>query len=220
VSAATDPAQLKASERLMHSCIRTILAAAAASTSMAGAVMAATAPLNVRGTIEDVSRNSLSVKEHNGSSVIVHLTNDARIASVAPARLSDVKPGSFIGTAAVPQADGTLKAIEIHIFPASMRGTGEGFHAWDLAPRSSMTNGTVAREVKKIAGDRLTVDFRGGEKLVTVTPATKVVALEVADHGALEPNEKIFIPAASRNPDGSLEASRVTVGKNGVTPPM
>jgi hypothetical protein len=206
----------------MQSSIRNILVAAAAGAIVIGplATVALGAPLNVRGTIQHVDGNTIQVKESSGGSVAVHLTNDAKVVSVARASLSDVKPGTFVGTAAIPQSDGTLQAIEVHIFPESMRGTGEGDRAWDIAPKSSMTNGTVAQEVNKVEGNNLTVRYRGGDKVVAVTPKTQVVALVPAGPSDLKPDEKIFIPAATRKDDGSLEASRVTVGKDGLAPPM
>jgi hypothetical protein len=132
-----------------------------------------------------VDGNTLEINERDGTSAKVRLADNAKIASVAKASLSDIKPGSFIGTAATPKTDGTLQAIEIHIFPESMRGTGEGNRAWDLAPKSSMTNGTVAQrpnkigenKVSKVEGDSLTVEYNGGTKVVVATPSTQVVTL-------------------------------------------
>jgi hypothetical protein len=183
-------------------------------------VAAAAAPLNVRGTIAEVSGDTIAIKERDGTAQTIHLAQNAKVASVAPASVSDIKPGSYIGTAAMPQPDGTLKALEIHIFPSSMRGTGEGSRPWDLGANSSMTNGTIAHEVENVSGNRLTVHYRGGEKVVAVGPDTKVVELAAAQRTDLKPGERIFVPGATRNPDGSLEASRVTVGKDGVAPPM
>jgi hypothetical protein len=199
-----------------------VATAAAVGAMLFGPVAASAvgSPLNVRGTITHVAGNTIDVMERGGSSATVHLTNNAKITSVAKASLSDVKPGSFIGTTATPQPDGTLQAIEIHIFPPAMRGTGDGSRAWDLVPRSSMTNGTVAQKVNNVAGDKLTVDYRGGDKVVTVTPKTEVVALVLGDRSELKPKTKIFIPGATKGPDGALEASRVTVGEKGLAPPM
>ncbi len=162
----------------------------------------------------------MQIKASNGTSVTVYLAQNAKIASVARATLADVKPGTFIGTAAMPQPDGRLQAIEVHIFAELMRGTGEGNRAWDAGRGSSMTNGTVGQEVNKVEGNTVTVKYRGGNKTVTVTPSTKVVALVPGDRNDLKPNEKVFIPAATAAGNGSFEAKRVTVGKNGVAPPM
>ena len=203
----------------MQSIIRSLLLAAAAA-SIPSAAPAAGTTSNVRGTIERVGGDTMQVRESNGTSVTVRLAQNAQIASVSKASLADVKPGTFIGTAARPQPDGRLQAIEIHIFPESMRGTGEGNRAWDTGPGSSMTNGTVGEQVNKVEGNTLTVKYRGGDKAVTVVPSTKVVALAPGSRNDLKPNEKVFIPAATAVGNGSFEANRVTVGKDGVAPPM
>src|SRR5258707_15548364 len=192
------------------------------------ATLAAEPPVNVRGTIVRVEGDTIDIQARGGAPAKVHLASNAKIASVAEATLSDIKPGAFIGTAATPRTDGTLQAIEVHIFPESMRGTGEGNRAWDLTPKSSMTNGTVAQKptkvennkVNSVEGNDVTVNFDGGTKTVTVTSDTKVVTLVPGDRSELKPNAKIFIPAATRTPDGALEANRVTVGKDGIPPPM
>jgi hypothetical protein len=182
--------------------------------------------INVRGRIANVGGSILEINERGGGSVKVHLADNAKIVSVAKASLSDIKPGSFIGTAATPRTDGTLQAIEIHIFPESMRGIGEGNRAWDLAPKSSMTNGTVApkkvaeNKVSKVQGNSLTVEYNGGTKVVTATPNTRVVTLVPGDRGELKPNAKVFIAGATKDADGVLEADRITVGSNGISPPM
>jgi hypothetical protein len=205
----------------MRANIRSLLiAAAAASIVLPFEVLAAGTASNVRGTIEHVGGDTMQVKQQNGTSVSVRLVQNMKVASVSKASLTDVKPGTFIGTAAMPQPDGSLQAIEVHIFPESMRGTGEGNRAWDAGPGSSMTNGTVGQEVKSVQRNTLTVKYRGGDKTVTVTPSTKVVALVPGDRNDLKPNEKVFIPGATAVGKDSFEASRLTVGKNGVAPPM
>ncbi len=197
-----------------------LIAVAAASLVLTSEAMAAGTTSNVRGTIEHVGGDTMQVKESNGTSVTVRLAQNAKIASVAKASLSDVKPGTFIGTAAKPQPDGRLQAIEIHIFPESMRGTGEGNHAWDAGPGSSMTNGTVGQEVNKVEGNTLTVKYRGGDKTVTVAPSTQVVALAPGDRNDLKQDERVFIPAVTAVGNGAFEATRVMVGKDGSVPPM
>jgi hypothetical protein len=192
------------------------------------AALASEPAMNVRGTITRIDGNTFEIKERDGKSDKVRLAENAKIASVAKGNLSDIKPGSFIGTAATPRTDGTLQAIEVHIFPESMRGTGEGNRAWDLTPKSSMTNGTVAQrpnkinenKVSKVEGNSLTVEYNGGTRVVTTTPSTKVVTLAPADRSDLKPNESVFIPGAKKDADGALEANRITVGKNGIAPPM
>lgn len=203
----------------MHITVRSALIALAA-TSVGLPALAAGAARNVRGTIENVHGDTMQVKEGSGTSVTVHLAPKASVTSVARAKLTDIKPGSFIGTAALPQPDGSLQAIEVHIFPESMRGTGEGHRAWDTGPGSSMTNGTVGQEVNKVQGNTLTVKYQGGDKQVTVAPTTKVVVLVPGHRSDLKPNAKVFIPGATQAGGGGVEASRLTVGKDGVAPPM
>jgi hypothetical protein len=213
---------------MKHSVRNYLIFAAAAVFALSVAALAASPPMNVRGTIAQVDGNTIDIKESDGGVAKIHLADNAKIVSVAKASLSDIKPGSFIGTAATPGTDGKLQAIEIHIFPESMRGTGEGNRAWDLTPKSSMTNGTVAQKsnkvennkVNSVEGNDVTVNFNGGTKIVTVTSDTKVVTLVPGDRSELKPNAKIFIPAATRTPDGALEANRVTVGNDGIPPPM
>lgn len=213
---------------MKHSVRNYLIFAAAGIFALSVAALAASPPMNVRGTIAQVDGNTIDIKERDGGVAKIHLADNAKIVSVAKASLSDIKPGSFIGTAATPGTDGKLQAIEVHIFPESMRGTGEGNRAWDLTPKSSMTNGTVAQKstkvennkVNSVEGNDVTVNFNGGIKIVTVTSDTKVVTLVPGDRSELKPNAKIFIPAATRTPDGALEANRVTVGKDGIPPPM
>lgn len=194
----------------------------------AAPALAVGSPHNVRGTITSMDGNTVNIKENDGSSTAVHLAANAAVVSVAKASLSDIKPGSYIGTAATPRTDGTLQAIEIHIFPKSMQGAGEGNRAWDLKPKSSMTNGTVARrpgrvadnKVNTIAGNTITVDYNGGSKVVDITPSTRVVSLVPGNRSELKPDAPVVIVGATKNADGSLEASRITVGTKDLPPPM
>ena len=224
---------------MKHSFRNSLIFATAGVLALSVAALAASRPMNIRGTISQVDGNTIDIKESDGGVAKVHLADNAKIVSVAKASLSDIKPGSFIGTAATPRADGKLQAIEVHIFPESMRGTGEGSRTWDLtskskmtngttAPKSSMTNGTVAQKsnkvednkVNRVEGNNVTVDFNGGTKTVTMTSDTKVVTLVPGDRSELKPNVTIFIPGATKAPDGALEANRITVGKDGIPPPM
>jgi hypothetical protein len=213
---------------MKHSIWNSLIFATAGSVVLSVPALAASPPTNVRGTIAQIDGNTIEIKERDGGVAKVHLADNAKIVSVAKSSLSDIKPGSFIGTAATPRTDGKLQAIEVHIFPESMRGTGEGNRAWDLTPKSSMTNGTVAQKsdkvennkVNSVEGNDVTVSFNGGTKIVTLTSDTKVVTLVRGDRSELKPNAKIFIPAATRTPDGAFETNRVTVGKDGIAPPM
>jgi hypothetical protein len=187
--------------------------------AMAATQAQSTQPTIVRGTISDVAGNKLKVTESNGKTDDVSLTNDARIAVVSSASLSDIKPDSYVGVAAKPKSDGTLEAIEVHIFPASMRGAGEGTRAWDLGAGSSMTNGTVAK-VETVSGNKLTVSYRGGEKTISIGPSTKIVALALGARDQLKPGTKVFVPVSGTDPSGVLQASRITIGSGGMAPPM
>lgn len=176
-------------------------------------------PTIVRGTITEVAGNKLKVKQTDGKVDDVTLTNDAKIAIVSNASLSDIKPDSYVGVAAKPRSDGTLQAIEVHIFPPSMRGAGEGTRNWDLGAGSSMTNGTVAK-VDTVSADKLTVKYRGGEKTIAIGPSTKIVALAAGSREAVKPGTKAFVPVSGKASDGSLQAVRMTIGSGNLAPPM
>jgi hypothetical protein len=176
-------------------------------------------PKIVRGTIANLAGNKLKVDEGSGKIDEITLTNDAKIAVVSGASLSDIKPDSYVGVAAKPASGGTLQAVEVHIFPASMRGTGEGSRSWDLGAGSSMTNGTVAK-VDTVGENKLTVSYRGGEKTILITPSTKIVALAPGNRNELKPGTKAFIPISGSASDGTLQATRMTIGSGGMAPPM
>jgi hypothetical protein len=142
------------------------------------------------------------------------------VRGLVPASPADIKANSFIGVSGLPQADGSQKALEIHIFPEAMRGTGEGHQPWDLVPGSTMTNATVAQMVKKVDGDEITVKYKGGEKKIVVLPQTRIVTFLPGDRSELKPGVKIFIAAARRKDDGTLEASSIAAGRDGLPPPM
>jgi outer membrane lipoprotein SlyB len=192
------------------------------------------APEHVRGDIVAIDGNTVTVKSRNGQTVKLQLADDVRVAVAEKGELADVRDGAFIGTTAVPQSDGTLRAIEVHVFPDSMRGTGEGHRPWDLRPGSTMTNATVTgmgaaggkspstmtnATVSKVAGRKLTLKYKDGEKSVVVPPDAKVVKLEPSDRSQLKPGVHLFA-IASRQAEGSLRAERLTIGKDGVVPPM
>jgi hypothetical protein len=190
-----------------------------ASLEMAVAKNEAAQPNIVRGTITNVSGNHLKVDEANGKVDEITLTNDAKIAVVSSASLSDIKPDSYVGVAAKPASGGTLQAIEVHIFPPSMRGTGEGTRNWDLGVGSSMTNGSVAK-VDNVGENKLTVSYKGGEKTIAIAPSTKIVALAPGNRDELKPGTKAFIPISGSASDGSMQATRLTIGSGGMAPPM
>jgi hypothetical protein len=177
-------------------------------------------PVRVRGTVEGADGSIYSVKTREGSTVKVKLTDKAAVRGIVKASLADIKDNSFIGVTGMPQADGSQKAVEIHIFPEPMRGTGEGFRPWDLQPGSTMTNATVAQMVKAVDGQTITLKYKDGEKKIVVVPETVIVTYVPGSKDELKPGAKIFIAAAAKKEDGTLEAAAVSVGRDGITPPM
>jgi hypothetical protein len=182
------------------------------------AVAAFAQPTRIRGTIASLNGQTLVVNARNGQPVTVMLADKLTVTSSTTTSLTEVHPGSFIGTTAIPQPDGTMKALEVHVFPESMRGTGEGFRPWDLGAQSTMTNGTVG-QIEGSDGRSLTVKYKEGEKKVTVPPDVPVVALEIGSRDELTPGAHVFI-IANKAADGTVTTGRVTVGKNGLEPPM
>jgi hypothetical protein len=176
-------------------------------------------PVRIRGTLEKLEGQNLTVKARNGQSMNVKLADNFVVIGISKASISDIGRGKFIGTTTVGERDGALVAEEVHIFPENMRGTGEGHYDWDLKPNSKMTNADVA-DVVSMANERvMTVKYKGGEKKVLVTPQTVVVSYAPADRGELKPGAPIFV-VSQRQPDGTLTAARVNVGLNGLVPPM
>jgi hypothetical protein len=176
--------------------------------------------VRIRGTIEGVDGAMLTVKSRDGTDVKVRMTDNVSIVGITKIAMSEIKPGSYIGVSAMPEPDGTQKALAIHIFPEAMRGTGEGFRPWDLRPNSTMTNATVAETVASTDGQNILVKYKDGEKKVVVPPNTPIVTFVPGEKSELKPGAKIIIFGATKKEDGTLEANRVNVGINGVTPPM
>jgi hypothetical protein len=198
------------------------IALAAAFALAAAPALAQNAPVaSARATIETVAADgaALGVRTRAGEAQTVHLNPKTRFVLVVPASLADVKPGSFIGVAALPGEGSELKAMEVHIFPEAMRGTGEGFRPFDLAPKSSMTNGNIAARVDAASGPKLTVTYKGGEQAIVVDPKTPIVALEPGAQTDLKPGAAI-IARGPKQEDGSIDAAFVLVGKDGLVPPM
>ena len=176
-------------------------------------------PSRVRGTIEAVDGDMLAVKSRAGEDVKLRMTADVRVVGIVKIALSDIKVGSFIGTTTVPGPDGSQNAVEVHVFPEEMRGTGEGSRPFDLRPNSTMTNATVAQTVAGNDGHTLLIKYKDGEKKVVVGPDTPVVTYVPADRSELKAGAKV-IAAMKKLPDGSFETNRVSVGRDGLTPPM
>ena len=205
----------------MHrSYIRPLIALAMVAASTLYAIaQKAPVPTRVRGEIAAVDGDAITVKSRGGEDVKLHMTGDIQIVGIAKISLSDIKVGSFIGTTTVPGPDGMPTAVEVHVFPENMRGTGEGSRPYDLKPNSTMTNATVSESVVGNDGHTLLVKYRDGEKKVLVTPETPVVTYVPADKSDLKAGAKV-IAFMKQLPDGSFETNRVSVGRDGLTPPM
>jgi len=200
-----------------------ILTAAALVSAFAVTTVQAQQTQRVRGTIEKVDGNTLLLKSPTGAPVTLTLTDNAVIVGVLKASVADIKEGSYIGSGAMPQPDGTQKAIEVHIFAESQRGTGDGHRDnWDGSPYGAaigtMTNGAVGQSVSSVDGPVITVKYKDGEKKIIVTPNVPIVRYEVGDKSELKPGAAVAVAAATRKPDGTFTAARINVGRNGVVP--
>jgi hypothetical protein len=176
--------------------------------------------VRVRGTIKRVEGPVYVVKARDGAELKITLMDNGIVVAIVKASLADIKPGLFVGSTGMPQPDGSQKAIEVHIFPEAMRGTGEGHYPWDLQADSTMTNANVEESVASVDGQTLTLKYKTGEKKIIVTPQTVVVAYSPGDKADLKPGTKIFIAVAKKQQDGTLQAARINYGKDGITPPM
>ena len=176
--------------------------------------------MRVRGTIERVDGSIYLVKTRDGTELRIALIDKPVLVAIVKASLADIKPGVFVGSTGMPQPDGSQKAVEVHVFPEAMRGTGEGHYAWDLQPNSTMTNANVEASVAGVDGQVLTLKYKNGEKKILVTQETIIVTYNPGDEADLVPGTKIFIGAAKKQADGTLQAARINYGRNGLTPPM
>jgi hypothetical protein len=173
--------------------------------------------VRVSGTVEKLDGDTLLVKASDGASLKIALKSNVEVVGVVKASIADIKPGSYIGSGAMPQADGTQKAVEVHIFAESQRGTGDGHRPW-TQPGSTMTNGAVGDAVAGVDGPVVTVQYKGGEKKIVVGPNTPIVRYEAGDKSELKPGAKIRITNAVKKPDGTFETARISVGRGDVTP--
>ena len=183
----------------------------------------AQAPVRVRGTIEKIDGDLLMVKSREGADLNLKLKADASVRAVVKASLDDVKPGVMVGITSMPQADGTLKAVEIHIFPAGLN-VNQSHGPWDLMPNSQMTNGAVQTSVAGVDGHVLTVTYKRGdnppeEKKIVVTPQTIIVKYDAATKADLKAGQRIFVANATKLADGTLEVASISFGKD-IAPPM
>lgn len=177
-------------------------------------------PVRVRGTIEKVDGDVLTVKNRAGETLAIKLADNARVLGMVKATLDDIKPGAYVGISALPQADGSQRALHVHLFLEAMRGVAEGHGPWDAQPTSTMTNATVAEVTSVPDGRTLLVKYKGEEKKIVVPANTPIVNYVPGDKADLKPGAHIFIIAARRQPDGTLAAAGVSVGRDGLVPPM
>jgi hypothetical protein len=195
---------------------------AAASFALICMALPASAQENVRirGTIERVEGPVYVVKNRDGAELKLTVTDNPLFVAIVKSTMADIKPGMFVGSTGMSQPDGSQKAIEVHIFPESMRGTGEGHYDWDLKPQTKMTNANVEQTVAGVDGPILSVKYKDGEKKLLVTPETAVVTYVAGNKDDLKPGTRIFVAAAKKQPDGTVQTPRITYGKDGLVPPM
>jgi outer membrane lipoprotein SlyB len=196
-----------------------LLLALLVSASLSSSVSAqSTQNVRIRGTIEKLDGNDLLIKARDGQNVNVKLSDNVRVLAFVKASLEDIRPNSYIGVTAMPQPDGSQRAIAIHIFMESQRGTGEGHRPWDLQPNSTMTNAAVENKVAAVDGQVLTLKYKDGEKKMLITPQTQIVAYADGDRSELKPGTPVNF-FAQKQPDGSFTAQAVNFGR-GIVPPM
>jgi hypothetical protein len=179
-----------------------------------------TQPVRIRGAIETIEGPNLTIASRSGEVLKVKLADNARFTAIVQASAADLKPNTYIGVTSVAAADGSDKAVAVHIFPEERRGTAEGRMAWDLLPDSKMTNGAVNLQVAGVQGGTMTVTYKGQESKIALTPETKIVAFAAGDKGELKPGTQVIIFAATRHEDGTLQAPAISYGRDGLTPPM
>lgn len=200
---------------------RALLAAAAAALAVAASAQPAPAPrpasVRLRGTLESVSSEQIVLNERSGRRVELAVSPQLTVTEVYPATLADIHPGVFVGVGAMPQADGTERAIAVTVFPEAMRGTGEGHYPFDFLPQSMMTNATVAEVAAAPNGERLQLQFRGGQQTIVVPPGAPIVSLRPADRGLLVPGAKVAMTV--QEIDGKPTVVRASAGRNGFAPP-
>jgi hypothetical protein len=174
--------------------------------------------VRVRGTVESLDGNTLKVKNGDGKEVVVTMTPGFNVLGVKNASSADIKPGDFVGIGSQPTSSGINGAVQIVIFPASMKGTGEGDRPWDVKPNGTMTNGTVANAVKDVNGPMLTLAYKGGQRKVSIPDGTKIVALAPATKDDLKPGAGVSLQGIGSG-ENMVTADRIAVGVDGATPP-
>jgi hypothetical protein len=200
--------------------LSTVVLVLAACVTTSISAFAEETPARVRGTLQKMDGNNLTIATKSGNETNVPLKDGAPVIAVTKGAMSDIKSNTFVGITAMPQPDGTQKAVEVHVFEESLRGTGEGHYPWDLLPNSTMTNGAVAQQVEKVEGNTLQVKYKDGEKTIVVPKDAEVVNLVAGSKADLKTGAHVFIPRWEKQGYGAWQASVVVVGRDGITPPM
>jgi len=200
--------------------IKALLLAGAILFGMANALAQSQPTIRIRGAITGFDGHELQVKTREGKELMVNISDDTKINVLFALKISDIKQGSFVGVTAIPGGPGpALQALEVHLFPESLRGTGEGHYDWDLEPGSSMTNANVDAIVTTNNGKELTLSYKGGSQKIIVPQGVPIVTFKPADKSLLKAGAQVFI-VTQQTADGSLMTLRIQVGKDGIKPPM
>ncbi len=200
--------------------MKTLLLAGTMMLGLVSALAQPQPPIRIRGTITAIDGQELQVKSREGQNVKIHMADTTKVNMLAPINLADIKPGSFVGVTALQNGPGnSLQALEVHLFPEALRGTGEGHYAWDLEPGSSMTNANVDAVVNINDGKELVLSYKGGNQKIIVPQGVPLVTFIPSDKSQLTPGAKVLV-ITQQAEDGSLTALRISVGKNGMKPPM
>jgi hypothetical protein len=200
--------------------LSTVVLALAACVATGISVFAEDTPARERGTLQKMDGNTLTIATKSGKESNVALKDGAPVIAVTKGAMSDIKSNTFVGITAMPQPDGTQKAVEVHVFEESLRGIGEGHYPWDLMQNSTMTNGAVAQQVQKVEGNTLQVKYKDGEKTIVVPKDAEVVNLVPGGKDDLKSGAHVFIPGWEKQADGTWMGTVVVVGRDGLTPPM
>lgn len=186
---------------------------------LASSMASAQNTLRVRGTISDFDGTVLSVKSREGENLKLQLTESTTVSYPKAVKLSEIKPGDYIGTTATPDSEGRLVAREVHLFAETARGSGEGHFSWDMEPRSTMTNANLTKMVTAANGQELTLEYKGGTQKILVPEGVPVVTAVPGDRSLLQPGVYVFISVRVAA-DGSMTATRIQASKDGIKPPM
>jgi hypothetical protein len=196
-----------------------VIVVALAALCLTNGAQAQDKPIRVRGEVIAVDGPMMTVKSRDGKELKMRLADNVSVAAIVPIKIEDIKPNSYIGVSAMPQPDGSQRAMHVHIFPEALRGVAEGFGPWDVQPGSTMTNATVTETVAGVDGQTINVKYKDGEKKIIVPKEAALVTYVPGDKAELKPGAKIFIIAAVPQPDGTYNVARVNVGR-GIAPPM